>query len=525
MSTIKTDISTKNILFYFLIGFVLVAISDVPGDWRVLYYVARGFLCFLLFSTFVIPVRPAVLLLLVIAIAGQDIVSSGDLIESNIEYFTASLWQLHIGPINASAIFFVCLLWQLWRINGITTPPVVRRALIWFSTVPVITGFFYGGFFSEHAGIEAIVDIKLALMLMASTILFLTLFKDDTNYLIKVLTIFTGALLARHLMDLIYVIANVGPAITTGVTRGSEDSAKGCIAFLIYLGLVIIWMRKRLLYGMAIVVPSVLLMVAYNTRNLWITFLFGTVILILCIGLRRSLPLLAIGIIVSFIGVGTLFIVNPGAAKLSLLRSQTITEGRPEENYAVLVDYNLISRIDQVRYAQIFNVLESVSRRYAYLWGTGYGGFYEDKEMPFPRDLTYSFPDYSFETGKFYRTHQFTTHIYLKHGLLGLFFIISLWFIPGYMLFKIFRRENMFTINKPTLFHGMMLSLVAFLPTGMFQTYWSGKGLFINGMLISTCLSFNKLYPLISTNKTIFQRMVNLLNKLASSEQRICKTD
>ena len=138
------EISGMNIVRYFIYGLALVAISDVPSTWGVLFIFARGVLALLLFASFVMPIRPAVLLLFMLAIAGQDIVSFGDLTE----YSTASIWQMRFGPINPSWIIFGCLFWQLlkiWKI--IAVPPLVKRAILWFATVPVITGLFYGGFF------------------------------------------------------------------------------------------------------------------------------------------------------------------------------------------------------------------------------------------------------------------------------------------------------------------------------------------------------------------------------------------
>lgn len=174
------EISGMNIVRYFIYGLALVAISDVPSTWGVLFNLARGVLALLLFATFVMPIRPAVLLLFMLAIAGQDIVSFGDLTE----YSTASIWQMRFGPINPSWIIFVCVFWQLskiWKIKVV--PPLVKRAILWFATVPVITGIIYGGFFSDQAGVEVVQDLKFVLMLIASTILFLSIFKRDLHYL------------------------------------------------------------------------------------------------------------------------------------------------------------------------------------------------------------------------------------------------------------------------------------------------------------------------------------------------------
>jgi len=487
---IEHDLSFQSVLWFFLAGAFLVAVSDVPNDWGALFYLARGFLILLLFAAFVIPRPQALILLLMLALAGQDIVSSGYGEYADPGYATASIWQIGFGPVHSGYIIFGCLLWQLLRMGKITVQPFVFRAIVWFSTVPIIAAIIYGGFLTENARVEAVVDIRFAVMLLASIMLFLSFYKKYPQYFKTLLAILIGVLLARHLMDFIYVIANIGPEIAQDVSRGSEDSAKGAVVILVYLGIILIMTKRYVLIGVTMVISSVVLLVAYGTRNLWITFMLGIPIFIVFIGLRRIFSFLVIGVLLTTAGLGTLFIANPTTAELIYARSKTLIEGRPVDKFGVAVESNIISRIDQVRYAQIFNVFDSINRRYAWLWGTGYGGYYEDDVIPFPSDLPTAFAEYSFQTGKYYRTHQFTTHMFLKYGLLGWLCIISLWFIPGIVLFKMYRKREMFAKNQPIILHCVVLCLAAFLPTGMLQTFWSSKGLFINGMIIASCMTF-----------------------------------
>jgi hypothetical protein len=176
-------------------------------------------------------------------------------------------------------------------------------------------------------------------------------------------------------------------------------------------------------------------------------------------------------------------------------RSKSITEGRDVEKFAVAVNYNLISRIDQVRYAQILNVAESVGRRYAYLWGTGYGGYYEDRAAPFPIELKSSFAQYSLEEGRYFRTHSFTTHMFVKYGVLGMFFLYGMWFIPTRRVWVIWKRSDMFAGDDAMIRNSILLALAAFVPTAMFQTYWSVKGLLINGLVIALLTEFASRHP------------------------------
>ncbi len=487
-----TDVSVRSVIFFFCCGLALVFVSDVPNIWGGYFVVARVSLAVLLFITLLLPIRPAILLMLLLALAGQDIVSSGNVSATDLDYSTASIWQMGLGPLNPSMIITALLIWRLSRIRKKIIPSFVKWAFLWFVTVPVIAGLVYGGMYSEHAGVQVAQDLKFVIMLLTSIVLFLSVMRGDRKYLSQVVAVFVGVLFARHLVDLIYVIANVGPVLSAGVSRGSEDSAKGGVVFLLYFGLILFVIQKRPILGILITIPSVILLVAYGTRNLWVTFVFGVLVLLLFTGVRRWLILVPVGVVLLSVGIWALRLVNPRSLEIVQVRSRSITEGRPVDEFAVRVQDNWLSRIDQVRYAQILNVFDSLGKRYAYLWGTGYGGYYEDSAVLFQHDLKSSFAQYSLDEGRYFRTHSFSTHMFLKYGLFGMIFIYALWFIPLYGLFRIWRRRNMFAANQPLMFHAVILCIAAFMPTAMFQTYWSGKGLFINGLIIAVALEFSR---------------------------------
>ena len=496
------DISVRSLLRYLACGLALVALSDVPNNWAAFFLLAQAILAFLLFLTLLLPIRPAIILLLMLAIAGQDIVSSGN---TSLNYSTASIWQLHVGPLNPSMIVFGVLFWRLFKIRKKTDlPPFVKWLILWLATVPVIAGLIYGGFFSGHAGVEVPQDLRFFLMPITTLILFLSILKRDPRYLTTMLAAFTGVLVARHFVDLIYVIANVGPVIAEGVSRGSTDSAKGGIVFLLFLGLVVVIIQKRLFLGILITIPSAFLLVSYGTRNIWITFVLGIFVLLMFIGVRRSIIFISLGTVLFMGGISSLQMLNPQSAEVVFNRSKDITEGRRADQFSVLVDYNILSRIDQIRYAQILNVFDSAGRRHAYLWGTGYGGYYEDLVAGFPRNLPSTYPQYSLDEGRYFMTHSFSTQMFLKYGVLGMILIYALWFIPIYKLFKIWQQRSMFTPDQPIILNSMILCIAAFIPTAMFQTTWSGKGLFINGLIIAATLEFSRHYS--KSNKCINQR-------------------
>jgi len=484
------DISGTVILKFFIISFFLVAISSVPSTSGIMYYGALGLMGLLLLGTLFLPFFPSVVLLLLLLVAGNDNVSTLDSLEG---YSTVSVWQIQFGVIRGSWIVFACIFVKLLQaIKFLRSDTLTKRAVLWFATVPIATGILYAGSFADYVITETIVDIKFPLMLLSSVVLFQTVFKNNPRRLVIILSALIGGLFARHLMDLVLFTANFGPAISEGVSRGSVDSAKGGVVFLIYLGFFLILVRKRLLLGSVVSILSVLLLAAYASRMLWVSFLFGSIVLFACLESRRRVLFIAVMIAMIVGGGGMLFMVHQNSAKIVFARLKMITHGRNVEKFSVDVDYNYISRIDPVRYAEFLNILHSTHKRFSYLWGTGYGGYYEDDAVGFTGKMESAFPEYSVDAGMFFRAHFYPLHIFLKHGLLGLICISSLWLVPGYSLYKRYRRENLFSVGRPIMFHGSMLCLLAFLPTAMLQLYWSGKGLFINGVIIASYMEFAK---------------------------------
>lgn len=224
----------------------------------------------------------------------------------------------------------------------------------------------YGGFWSEHANVEVASDIKIAAMLLLSAILFLTLFIRIPGYLSLLLSAFIGALFARHLVDLIYLVSNFGPRIALDVSRGSTDSAKGCVIYLMYFGIMLVWVKKRMLLGSAIAILSTILLAAYGTRMLWITALIGAIVFLFLLRVRQSIKFIAVVSLLIMGGLWGLSTFKPDTAEVVFARAKGIIEGYSYDQYVVAAEYNNISKIDQVRYGEMVNILHSTDKRFSY---------------------------------------------------------------------------------------------------------------------------------------------------------------
>ena len=482
------DVSMSSVAKFAVYGAVCVLLSDLSNDTPATFLVARIVLAGLLYATLVLPVRSGATLLLVIALAGQDIVSAGP---AEMEHMTAAIWQLSLGPLNPSAVFFGCLIYQLARIRLYRPGRPVSRAMVWFLSVPIVSGLLYGGVFAEFGISEYLTDIRFPLMLIGSILLYGSLLRSQPRWTPQLVAALLGVLFARHFIDLIYLAMNYGAQGVAGVSRSSEDSAKGAVNLLILVGLVTTIVRGgNRLVGVALVALFGALSFAYATRLIWVGLFLGVLVLLLIL---RARGVLIVAVSPLLIGAAALLLtlINPGSALVAAVRVGTVTEGRPSASFAVDVEYNLLSRIDPIRYGEAVNVIESLGRRGAYLWGTGYGGYYEDDAVDFEeRRMGTSFPTFMFQSGRFFNTHEFVTHVFLKHGALGLALIASVWIVPGVALVRALRRSSRFRGKRPMMMTIVAAALTAYLPTSMLHNYWSGKGLFLSGIILALCIHF-----------------------------------
>jgi len=248
--------------------------------------------------------------------------------------------------------------------------------------------------------------------------------------------------------------------------------------------------RSKILWGLMIAAPALLLVVAYGTRMIWIEFVISIPLLVIVIPLKKALFVFVATVVVVLLGGGALYVVNQASAERVYDRAKYITEGRQKSDFVVDVEYNFVSRIDPIRYAEILNILDTMNQRKSWLWGNGYGGYYVDNAVEFPLDLQSAYPKYSFESGKFYRSHNFVTNFLHKFGLVGFVFATLIWILPGYMLIRELRRRGDVNIERGDLLRLTMLTTSVFLLTSMLEMTWSGKGFFINGVLLAMVVHY-----------------------------------
>ncbi|HXV77646.1 MAG TPA: hypothetical protein VD788_15135 [Candidatus Polarisedimenticolaceae bacterium] len=458
------------IVRYVGLGLLLGLAGDVTDEFSIFGFVQFGLLIVALAIGFV-PTRHGLILLLAITIACRDLVqTSSESLELG-RVTIASPWQAQVGLIRPSWLVMVGMLLLLLRNPIYIGDRTVNRAIVWFASVPLLTGLVYGGLTGPHATIQVPVDLKLPAFLMASILLYRSYLRRNPTLVATLVAVIVGCSVARHLLDLAYWGLDIG-SMLAGVNRVSVDSTKGTVVLLLIAGVFLIVTRRAVVLGAIVGVTSSILLAVYVTRMLWLTALLGIIVVLLAQRTNRRVLVIPVAAAVLFVAIQLIETLNPDSMRLLEYRSNTL-----------LGDPASLESVDFVRYAEMVDSTATNARRFAVLWGSGYGGYYTDDWIPIPPYVPDSFPQYSLETGLFYRCHGYVTHTLFKYGVVGLAVISALWVTPAWGCFQRLRR------GRSELPDGIAVCMIAFMITAMLQMSWTAKGYVLNGALIAICLS------------------------------------
>jgi hypothetical protein len=461
------------IVAFFIFGVLVALLADVR-DYSGMFLFARGVLVGLLVLSLLLPARWAIPIFFVVTVVGVDRLQAAGEIFTHGEFTTASIWRIWLGPIRPSWIVTICAFVQIVKVLPLVIDKPVKIAAIWFATVPLVTGYAYGGFHTGVAFIHIPSDIRLGVMLILGVVLYRSLLRKYPDYLTILLALLAGVLLARHFVNVVYFLIGHGGRGLTGAIRVSVDAAKSTVIFALLFGLYLTLKKKRFVLGPVISLGSSILVVVFATRMIWLLAIVGCAILLYIYGAKRALIMLPVVLVMAWGGIRVIRALKPLTAEVIAIRVETFTPGRSG---------NILMRVDPIRYMQVANSTNTNLKRFAVFWGSGYGGYYTDEVITFPRELTDAFPEYSAITGKFYFCHNYVLEVLFKHGIIGLIIITSLWLVPGWRCYRLFDKRD------SSMLSGFTACLLAFLPTAIFHLWWSGKGLLINGFIIAALMS------------------------------------
>ncbi len=468
----QVDVKARTIIVFFVVSFLVAVLSGIPDRAGAVYFLAKAALCFLLILSLVLPSRIGIPLWFILLIAGWDLMqsSSGKL---NVgEYNTASVWRLQFGPIRSNMIMITCLFVMILKTGHLVLDRRLKRAIVWFVSVPVLTGVMYGGFTSFARAMELRPDIRFALMLVGTIILFCGFFRKYPEYLGIMLAVFIGALLGRHLCDLLYWMLGLGQTMW-GVSRGSVDSAKSGVVFLLLFSIYLIVGRKKILIGTIMGLLCGLLVIVFGTRMIWITSVLCCAVLFYVLGVKKGFLAFPVVLLVVALSWATIKYVKPESV-------EALAKHVEKEH----IRGSFLRKLGGLRYAEFINSTSMNIKRGAVLWGSGYGGYYTDHVIAFPANLVDAHPEYAAKEGTFFYCHNYFSQILFKHGVLGLIIITSLWLGPAWWCYR-YAYDRM----NPSMFNGILACLIAFIPNSMLNLYWSGKGNFISAFIIAVLIT------------------------------------
>jgi len=476
------DIKSKHIIFFFILGLVVAGLSGITETSGLIFTVASRGLLVLLIASLIMPLRWGVPLFFVLVLVGPDLVQAEWEVSLYGRIEVASIWRQRIGPLRPSWIILGCSLIQIIRTMKPVLDSRVKRAMVWFLTVPFLTGFMYGAHTTVNAASEIIGDIRYALMLIAGAVLSHSFLRKHPKSVGVVLAAFVGGLLGRLFCDVVYWIVGYGPQFG-GVTRVSVDSAKSTVVLALLFAVYLLVIRKRIFLGTVLGLSSGLLITVFSTRMIWLTAPMCCAILLYMFGAKRVIIVVPVVLVLAFASLQIIRRVR--AESIEALSGRTLGFERAISGEE---EGNFLQRLDPMRYSEILNSVNVSMRRFSILWGSGYGSYYRDDVVRFPRKLISAHPEYAGSTGQFHFVHNFLFHTLFKYGIIGAFIIWSLW-LPAWVCYRrVFNRGN------PSMFNGLLACLLAFVPCAIINLYWTGKAVFINGFLIAIFLSICDLY-------------------------------
>lgn len=450
-------------IFIFSVLFCLV--SDIPRSEYLLYVLGSIFLSASIFYFLLANSKKSATTLLVILFSSRDIWFGDGGVS------VVSIWQQQFSIINPSMIVMVLAIITLIKNRIKEIPKEVLFISLIFLLMPMIAGLLSGSLLDIRQMVEVITDIKFFVMFALGIILAYTLIINKTYTLEEFLKIILIILFARHFVDFIYFLIGYGPYFSGIANRVSMDSLKGGVILLIFYSFLNFSPAKKNYYTLLIAFSCLLLLFVYSTRMLWVTFVLGFSFIFFRSNFgfkfKATIFLILLMILISFAMQISIF-------ELQYNRFKTLTDGR-EESLISNLDENFLSRIDPVRYAQYFNVWSKLLSDNSILWGQGIGGYYNNYPYVIPNTLEAAFPDYSFETNRYYKTHEMLSHILLKFGLIGVFayFYFHLKSIIGWI--------SILNQNRDPLIR----SYICLFPTVFLQFYWSGKNILFMGMFLA----------------------------------------
>ena len=454
-------VTEKEFFIFTIIGLVVSLVFRIDEGLIYLFYVSTLLWIGLLFSVFFLPLKSIIYPMLILMVSMQDITQSAEEVEEIGVILSATPWQFFLGPLTPAFFVFLSLTVCFIRLFKFSIKNPYNKVFIYFLIVATFISIYFGYVYTFN---RFIADAKIPMFFCTSLVLFTSYFTRFPESFIKISAIFFAFCIGNFLIDILKLFFGSNQVLSSvGYSNLSLDSGKGLISIISFWAIASIAEGRRILINLAIVVLTLYVLLAFQTRWLVVTFIFGIIFISLFLGLLRSTFLAIPVIIFLIIAIPIMIQIAPEVWRITLLRFSFI------ENISSGVS---LEDIELARAGSIYNSLNTLSENKSFLTGMGYGSWFNDAYFPMPNLTISGFDEDSLKTGRYYRVHDFSFHFLFKFGIIGIWFYADSFLKPMIHIWKkrVSYRTNVFSRRIFILFLGTF-------PMALTYMWFTGKGL------------------------------------------------
>ena len=460
-NTSYDSVTGKDFLVFTIVGLLISLIFRVDEGLIYLFYISTILWVGVLFSVFFLPLKNLIYPILILMVSMQDITQSAEEVEEIGVRLTATPWQFFLGPITPAFFVLACIMVCFVRLYKFPTKNQYNKVFIYYFIIATLVSIYFGYLGAVN---RFVADAKIPMFFCTSLVLFTSYFRRFPESLIKISAVFFAFCIGNFALDILKLFLGTTQVVSTvGYSNLSLDSGKGLISIISFWAIASIAEGKRIVFNLVIVVLTLYVLLAFQTRWLVVTFILGIIFISFFLGVIRS-TILAIPVIVFFIiAVPIMIQIAPEVWRVTLLRFSFI------EN--ISADASL-EDIELARAGSIYNSLNTLLENRSFLTGMGYGSWFNDNYFPMPNLTISGFDEDSLNSGRYYRVHDFSFHFLFKFGIIGIWIYAGAFFKPLSNIWKkrIYYRNDSFARKVSIIIFGIC-------PLALTYMWFTGKGL------------------------------------------------
>ena len=465
---LQSNLSKSYFVLLVFTGLFMSILFRVESSSGILYWLSSFIALIIMLSVLVLPLKKLIYPLFILIVSMPDITQTPGSIDTFGFITVASPWQFTLGPLTPAILIFFSLFIVLFRLFSKSKKNPYNFVFIYFLLVVPIFSIWFG--FLQDSISRFVTDAKIPIYFFSGLVIFSNYYKRFPSKLKISCQIFLALAAGNFLFDGIKLFLFYSDSLTSTYSSLSYDSAKGLITIFTFYAIAKIIENKNLVFNLAILLISLYMMIAYQTRWLIVTFILGLILVSLLIGIRKTISKSILLICFVSISIPFLIQLNPEIFRIALLRLSFVDN---------LSDSVSLMDIEIVRASAIMNSTSLLKENYALLTGMGYGSWYDDSYFPMLDLGDSTFDKDSLFSGRYYRVHDFFFHFLFKFGVIGTFLYIYAFIKPvrGLWQLRMYIRSNPFVLKITVIFFGLLPLVITYM-------YWTGKGLLFGALFI-----------------------------------------